>query len=76
MQMEVDADREEEEALDEATASYSRPCIICPIVKRIIMLDAANLYQLVVAEKQVQDGMSYKEACWKAYYTTKEHWGE
>ena len=75
MAMEENADREEEEALDDAATSYSRPCI-CPIVKRMIMLDAANLYQLVVAEKQMRDGMTYKEACWKAFYTTKEHWGE
>ena len=52
-----------------------RPCL-CPLLKRIKLLEAANLYQLAVSRKQNWEGMPYKEACWKAYYTARKLWGK
>ena len=52
-----------------------RPCH-CPLLKRIQMLEAASAYQLIVAKLQNLRGLGYNEACWKAYYTVKERWGD
>lgn len=68
----------EERALIEeyrALGGSVRPCL-CPLMKRIKLLEAANLYQLVVARKQNWQGISYKDACWMAYYTVRERWGD
>ena len=68
---------EERAMIDEyrALGASIRPCL-CPLMKRIKLLEAANLYQLVVARKQNWQGISYKDACWMAYYTVRERWGD
>ena len=66
MKMELDSNKEddavdankEEDALTDTAAYATRPCV-CPLVMRVLLLDAANQYQLVVATKQADDGNTH-----------------